>query len=225
VARSLVVVREATPDDLPAVLELWRQQRDLVGRAERLLPEPSFDAALALIRRATQDPHTRLTVATLGEAVVGLVVLTHQPFAALFDVGTVHLHYLQVHESYRRRGVGHALVAAAASFAEDVGAEHLVCSVSPNLREANRFYAQLGFAAVSVDRVAPVPAVRRRLASDRRHGALDELLSRRRSLRSRTRSRSVEPREPRPLERPLEPDTTIDITAVARVSGAAPRSD
>jgi ribosomal protein S18 acetylase RimI-like enzyme len=207
VARSLVVVREATPDDLPDLLLLWQQQRDLLGRADRVFPEPSVEAALALVRRAAGDPHTRLVVATLGDAVVGLAVLTHEPFAALFDVRSVHLHYLHVHDGYRRRGVGHALVAAAASFAEDVGAEHVVSSVAPQLREANRFYAQLGFAPVAVFRMASVPAVRRRLAGDRRHGALDELLSRRRSLRSR-RSRVPGPTvEPAVEAAPVEPVT------------------
>jgi len=193
VARALVAVREATPDDLPDLLMLWRQHRDLAGRSERVLPDPTVAGALDLLRRAAQDAHTRIMLATVGDSVAGIAVLTHEPLAALFDTRVVHLHYLQVREGYRRRGVGHALVAAAASFAEQVGAEHVVSSVAPNLREGNRFFAQLGFAPVAVHRLASVPALRRRLAADRRHGALDELLSRRRSLRNRAQRTPAPP--------------------------------
>ncbi len=185
--RAHVVVRQATPDDLPDLLALWREQRELAGRTERVAPEATVEGALEALARAHRDPGTRIIVAVVGEAVVGLAVLTHEPFAALFDVRAVHLNYLQVRDGCRRRGVGHALVAAAAGFAEEVGAEHVITHVLPQLREANRFFARLGFGPVVVQRAAPVPALRRRLATDSRNGALDELLSRRRSLRSRSR--------------------------------------
>lgn len=192
--RAHVMVRPATTDDLPDLLALWREQRALAGRAERMTPEPSAEAVLRLLARAHADPGTRIVVACVDHAVVGLAVLTHEPVGALFDTRAVHLHCLQVNEGHRRRGVGHALVAAAAGFAEEVGAEHVVSTVLPHLREANRFYAALGFGPAVVQRVAAVPALRRRLAADRRHGALDELLSRRRTGRSRRAGAALLPR-------------------------------
>ena len=50
-------------------------------------------------------------------------------------------------------------------YAEDIGAEQVTVSVSPLSREANRFYAQLGLTPLSVRRVAPAAALRRRLAT------------------------------------------------------------
>ena len=183
--RGQIVVRGATPDDLPDLLALWGEQRSLTTRSERIGPEPSVPGALETLARAQRNPDTRVVLATLGETVVGMAVMRREPFAALFDRQAVHLHYLQVREGFRRRGVGHSLMAAAAAFAEEVGAEHVVCNVLPHLREANRFYARLGFAPVVVQRVAAVPALRRRLAAHRGHAALDQVLSRRRSIRSR----------------------------------------
>ena len=193
VVRAHVVVRAATPDDLPDLVALWHEQRSLSARSERVVPEPTAEGALQLLARAQSDGATRVVVATLGEAVAGLAVMRHEPFAALFDVQSVHLHYLHVREGFRRRGVGHALVAAAAAFAEEVGAEHVVSDVLPQLREANRFYARLGFGPVVVQRVASVPALRRRLGAGRRQAPLDELLSRRRSVRSRAQLVAVDP--------------------------------
>ena len=68
-----------------------------------------------------------------------------------------------VADRHRRRGAGRALVAAAAAFAEERGLDQLVVSVHPGSREANRFFARLGFAPLAVRRSAPVAAVRRRL--------------------------------------------------------------
>jgi hypothetical protein len=77
----------------------------------------------------------------------------------------VQVEYTVVAEPFRRRGVGRALMGAAASFAEEIGAEQVTVSVSPMSREANRFYAQLGLTPLSVRRVAPAAALRRRIAT------------------------------------------------------------
>ena len=120
----------------------------------------------------------------------GLAVLTHQPFAVLFDTHSVHLHFMHVRPGFRRRGVGHALVSAATAFAEEVGAEQLMTSTLPQTREENRFFARLGLAPVVIRRAAPVATVRRRLAADAGAVvAVEDLLARRRSLRSRSRLR------------------------------------
>jgi ribosomal protein S18 acetylase RimI-like enzyme len=93
------------------------------------------------------------------------------------------VHYLHVREGKRRRGVGKALLAAAASFAEEVGAEHLITSVLPQLRETNRFYARLGFSPVVIRRSVPVSVLRRCLMAQGVAGATDNVLVRRRTLR------------------------------------------
>jgi len=77
----------------------------------------------------------------------------------------VQVEYTVVAEGYRRRGVGRALMGAAACYAEDIGADQVTVSVSPMSREANRFYAQLGLTPLSVRRVAPASALRRRIAT------------------------------------------------------------
>lgn len=187
--RAHVEVRDATPDDLPDLLAMWTELRSLAPRSERAFPDPSPEGVLARLAQAQADPSVRVVVATLpgdgGPEVAGFAVLTAQPYAALFDAGAAHLHYLHVRPERRRRGVGRALVATAASFAEERGAEHVLTSVSPSLREANRFYARLGFGPVVVRRAVSVTALRRRLAGDARTPGLEEVLQRRRSLRVR----------------------------------------
>ena len=181
--RPGVVVRDACPDDLPAVLQMWRELRDIGGRLERTTPPVSADGALDRLLAVTSDPHSRAIVATIGDDVAGMAVLTSAQYAPLFDQAAVHVHYLHVRDGWRRRGVGKALLACAASFAEEVGAEHVMTSVLPQLRDTNRFYAQLGFSPVVVRRSVPVSLLRRRLVAQGVAGAADHLLVRRRTLR------------------------------------------
>jgi hypothetical protein len=69
--------------------------------------------------------------------------------------------------------------------AERHGAEQVVSNAPPSARETHRFLARLGFTPLVVRRVAPTALLRRRLAGESRRSALEDLLSRRRSLRAR----------------------------------------
>ena len=181
--RPIIVVRDACPDDLPVVLEMWDELREIGGRLERVTPPATIDGALDRLLAIKRNPDERALIATIGDTVAGMAVLTCAQFAPLFDQNAVHVHYLHVRDGSRRRGVGKALLAAAASFAEEVGAEHVITSVLPQLRETNRFYARLGFSPVVIRRSVPVSVLRRCLMAQGVPGAADNVLVRRRSLR------------------------------------------
>ena len=183
-SRPAVVVREATLDDVPALLAMWSELRDMGGRIERLMPGPDDVALRARLDAVAMDPASRALVAVVDDdEVAGMTLLTEQPYAPLFEHRAVHAHYLHVRDGYRRRGVGKALLAAAVGFADEVGAEHVITSVLPQMRETQRFYARLGFSPVVVRRSAPVSVLRRRLAPSGAPTVTDNLLARRRSLR------------------------------------------
>ena len=181
--RPGVAVRDACPDDLDALVAMWAELREIGSRLERATPPVSHDGALDRLLAITSDPDSRALVATVGDDVAGMAVLTCTQYAPLFDQMAVHVHYLHVRDGHRRRGVGKSLLAAAACFAEEVGAEHLITSVLPQLRDTNRFYARLGFSQVVVRRSVPVSMLRRRLAAEGVVGAADNVLVRRRTLR------------------------------------------
>jgi GNAT superfamily N-acetyltransferase len=183
VSRAAVVVRDAVPDDLPVLLTMWHELRDLGGRLDRSMPTVSEDGVLDRLKLIEDDPHSRALVAEVDGDVAGMAVLTTSSFAPLFDQEAVHVHYLHVREGYRRRGVGHGLLAAAVSMADEAGVEHILTSVMPLLRDTQRFYARLGFAPVVVRRSVPVSALRRRLAGDGGMSLADNVVARRRTLR------------------------------------------
>jgi GNAT superfamily N-acetyltransferase len=193
-ARSRIRVTVAHEADLPGVVELWRHMRDVVARMARLTPPPTLAAAQRLLADTELDPAARLVVARLDEQVVGMAHLSVQPFAPRHPGVAVHVDYLHVRPGNRRAGVGRALLGAAVAFADEVGAEHVVANVAPSLREANRFYARLGFGPVFVRRMVAVGVLRRRLASGP-DASRSEMI---RSRLARDRSAAAQPHRPAP---------------------------
>lgn len=180
--RQCLAVRDASLDDLPDLIAMWDELRELRGRAERSVPVSSERAVRERLDVVAQDPGARALVATVDDEVAGMVLLVSGPTNPLFEQRAVHAHYLHVREGFRRRGVGRALLSAAVAFADETGAEQVVTSVLPTLRDTQRFYARLGFGPVAVQRAAPVSVLRRRLAGVSGVGVAEHLVARRRSL-------------------------------------------
>jgi ribosomal protein S18 acetylase RimI-like enzyme len=173
VARAVVRVRVATQADVPTLLSLAGDLREqsLAGESAGRARGGSMAArsqTAARYEAAVNDPARHVVLAVTGtddaEEVLGMAVFAVGTANALLDVPALQVSHAVVPDRYRRRGAGRALVAAAASYAEERGIEHLVVSVAPASREAARFFARLGFAPLS-RRTAPVSVVRRHLAS------------------------------------------------------------
>ena len=125
----------------------------------------------ARYREALADDERHLVIAVRTatsdglEEAIGMALFTVASSNALLDQPALHMSHAVVSSRHKRRGAGRAIVAAAAAFAEERGVEQIVVSVHPGSRDANRFFARLGFAPLAVRRVAPVAVVRRRLAA------------------------------------------------------------
>lgn len=170
-----VRVRPATADDLPALMAFGEELREqaspaMDGKRVRMVPAAGRAGLEARYREALSDPERHLVVAVADDDVpLGMALFTVAPANALLDTPALHVSHAVVADRHKRRGAGKALVAAAAAFADERGLEQVVVSVHPGSRDANRFFARLGFAPLAVRRVAPTSVVRRHLhASDTR---------------------------------------------------------
>ena len=163
--KSVVSVREATPDDMPVLLALWQQMRDDGPRWSVRATGPSpLESVERRYTAAMTDPGVRIVVAEAGGEIVGMALYELGSASTLLDVPAVEMSHVCVASGQRRRGAGKALVAGATAYAEELGVEQVVVAVYPQQRESNRFYARLGFAPVVVRRAASVAALRRHLA-------------------------------------------------------------
>jgi GNAT superfamily N-acetyltransferase len=165
VTRSHITVRAAGESDVAALVVLWDELKRYGALNPRLAALTDDRRIEERVRRLISRPTSRILLASIADEPVGMAMLTTVPLGALNETACVQVEYTVVAEGFRRRGVGRALMGAAACYAEDIGAEQVTVSVSPMSREANRFYAQLGLTPLSVRRVAPASALRRRIAT------------------------------------------------------------
>jgi GNAT superfamily N-acetyltransferase len=173
------------------LLDLWQELRESGGRTARENLNVAVDDAAERLAAALDDETCRVVVAAGDHGdIQGMAVLCVTSLGPLSQLHAVQLNHVVVAKGHRKRGVGHALVAAAAAYAEETGAEQVIVGVSPTLREANRFYARLGFTPAVVRRVAPLAVLRRRLsAPEHPVAALEELTRKRLIARPRRGAR------------------------------------
>jgi GNAT superfamily N-acetyltransferase len=179
-SRSHVVARTARVDDLPAVLALVRQHRADAHAEDVLSGHTRLNAAASGFRRLLEDPGHRVVLAVLPgsttggddtlESAVGLAVLGVDPLSLVLGNPQVTVDTFVVHREHRRRGTGAVLLAAAARYAEEMGADHVVAAVGGHEAERQRFFARMGFAPLTPRRIVTVDSLARSLAAWRRGG-------------------------------------------------------
>jgi GNAT superfamily N-acetyltransferase len=182
VSRPLFAVRRVTPELEPDFTALWTAAcvENCAASAARAASEGRVALAFA------RDAYLAFTD---GQP-VGYIVLTCSPLSFLTDSQRVSIEQIFIVPEARRGGAARALLNAAATYADRLGADQIAGLVPVQGREANRFFARLGFSSDVVRRVTSTAALHRKLATgDETHPALDRLLQHRRSLRARaTRS-------------------------------------
>jgi GNAT superfamily N-acetyltransferase len=182
-SRSRMVTRTARPADLPAVLALVRQHRADAHAEDVLSGHTRLNAAASGFRRLLGDPGHRVVLAVLpgpnaaaggadGEVAVGLAVLGLDPLSQVLGNPQVTVDTFVVHREYRRRGAGAVLLAAAAAYAHENGADHVVAAVGGHEAERQRFFARMGFAPLTTRRIVGLDSLTRSLAAWQRSGLL-----------------------------------------------------
>jgi GNAT superfamily N-acetyltransferase len=187
VQQATVTTRPATRSDIPLLLALWDELREAAGRTGRTVSPPASVDLPARLLKVIADPTFLIVLACADDKPAGLAVMQVATPDPLSDHQHIHLSHLVVSRTYRRRGVGHALIAAAADFATIRGVDRLTVGVLPSLRESNRFFARLGFAPAATYRIAQVAGLRRRLV-DSRSAVFSSLVRRRAAMPRRTTS-------------------------------------
>jgi N-acetylglutamate synthase-like GNAT family acetyltransferase len=190
-----VHTRRARVADLPAVLALVRQHRADAHAEDVLAGHTRLNAAASGFRRLLDDPGHRVVLAVLpgpnagagvdgGEVPVGLAVLGLDPLSRVLGNPQVTVDTFVVHREHRRRGAGAVLLAAAARYAEETGAGHVVAAVAGHEAERQRFFARMGFAPLTTRRIVGLDSLTRSLTAWQR-GGLAVPVPRRTPLRRR----------------------------------------
>jgi len=194
VQRGAVQTKIAATADAASLAELWNELRQIGARSERAVNPLTVADATQRFTEVIGRPDADVIVACDGPRLAGMAVVRVAQPDPLSPTRVLQLSNLVVAPGHRRRGIGHALVAAAADYADERGVDHVAAGVYPSLRDANRFFARVGFAPITVERIAPVTGLQRRLglmpslvADDRVRRRLRSPVARPRRLRATTR--------------------------------------
>jgi N-acetylglutamate synthase-like GNAT family acetyltransferase len=181
-----VTVRDAEPEDVHALRELLAQ---VTIRGHE---EPRLEDEMQAIANVALDPDQRLVVAVTEDDVVGVAHLVRATLSPLQSETAVHVLHLNVREDHRRHGIGHALLEATVTWAEEKDSSHVIVAATASSRDTNRFMARLGLGQAALMRVATVASLRSRLpietpaaarVGSRSHRSVGQVLAQRRSLR------------------------------------------
>lgn len=129
-----MTIRDAEPKDVPAVARLLAQ-----------LGYPADEGAVApRLARIDASPSDRLFVAEVGGQVVGLAGIHVSP-SLEHDRDAAKVSAIVVDESFRRHGVGRALLEAVEAEARNRGCGLLFLTTAERRAEAHLFYRSLGW--------------------------------------------------------------------------------
>jgi GNAT superfamily N-acetyltransferase len=186
-SRSQVNVRKVGRELEPQLTRLWMESRIEAGASPDLASRAASGGRIA---SALSRKDVRAYLAFADAEPIGYMVLSHSPLPGLTDAPCISIDDLYTAQSARRHGAAHALLSAAAAYAERQGADQISSSVPAQGREANRFFARLGFTSYVVRRITTTASLRRKLAGDAPAQVITEVIQRRRSLRARSTAAS-----------------------------------
>jgi ribosomal protein S18 acetylase RimI-like enzyme len=160
-----VRVRQATPDDVPALVALFQELDRMQADWRVFTPRPGFyDEVGAKYNEALQNPDAVLLVATDDEGeVVGMAYGEARTPSRFSDEHALELSGVVVRAGYRGRGVGRELVREAARFAGERGVQWVELKTFAPNRGAMGFWEDLGFRPRVVQLTTPTKDLMQRL--------------------------------------------------------------
>lgn len=180
--RPPVIVKRVSQEHLHDFTELWMTAKVESGVSQEAAARGASEGRVAA---CLDRDDVRAYIAVIDDRTVGYAVVTLAPFSGLAEAPSVAIDQLYVTRASRKQGVARQLLHVVTVYAEKLGCEQLVGNVPAHHRDANRFFARLGFSSQVVRRVTTTAQLRRRLGGDVPRQPLDQLLQRRRSLRAR----------------------------------------
>ncbi|WP_230685150.1 GNAT family N-acetyltransferase [Cellulomonas sp. JZ18] len=163
--RPGITVRPAQPSDLDALVDLCLEARAEAGVGAQLCTDDPGRLRTQLSVLGGVEGG-RVLVAVCDGAPAGLLLCRLVGPGPFTDAVVLGLEAVFVRRGLRRRGIGHALLQAAATWAEESGASDVYAAPLPGARGVQRFLARLGFAPAAAHRHVTTAALRRRLTQD-----------------------------------------------------------
>jgi GNAT superfamily N-acetyltransferase len=162
-----VKVRQATPEDVPALVALFQELDRMQSDWRVFTPRPGFYDEVGLkYREAMSTENAVVLVAEDEGEIVGMAYGEVRIPSRFSDERALELSGVVVRTGYRGRGVGRALVAEAARFAGELGVEWVELKTFAPNQGAMAFWEGLGFTPRVVQMTQGTKALVQRLSED-----------------------------------------------------------
>lgn len=160
-------VRQATPEDVPALVALFQELDRMQSDWRVFTPRPGFyDQVGAKYREAMDTEDAVVIVAEDESEIVGMAYGEVRIPSRFSDERALELSGVVVRAGYRGRGVGRALVKEAASFAGQKAIEWIELKTFAPNQGAMAFWEGLGFTPRVVQLTSSTASLSRALESD-----------------------------------------------------------
>jgi GNAT superfamily N-acetyltransferase len=162
-----VKVRQATPEDVPALVALFQELDRMQSDWRVFTPRPGFYDEVGLkYREAMSTENAVVLVAEDEGEIVGMAYGDVRIPSRFSDERALELSGVVVRTGYRGRGVGRALVQEAARFAGELGVEWVELKTFAPNQGAMAFWEGLGFTPRVVQMTQGTKALVQRLSED-----------------------------------------------------------
>jgi len=160
-------VRQATPEDVPALVALFQELDRMQSDWRVFTPRPGFYDEVGLkYREAMSTENAVVLVAEDEGEIVGMAYGEVRIPSRFSDERALELSGVVVRTGYRGRGVGRALVQEAARFAGELGVEWIELKTFAPNQGAMAFWEGLGFTPRVVQMTQGTKALVQRLSED-----------------------------------------------------------
>jgi GNAT superfamily N-acetyltransferase len=162
-----VKVRQATPEDVPALVALFQELDRMQSDWRVFTPRPGFYDEVGLkYREAMSTENAVVLVAEDEGEIVGMAYGEVRIPSRFSDERALELSGVVVRTGYRGRGVGRALVQEAARFAGEMGVAWVELKTFAPNQGAMAFWEGLGFTPRVVQMTQGTKALVQRLSED-----------------------------------------------------------
>ena len=160
-------VRQATPEDVPALVALFQELDRMQSDWRVFTPRPGFYDEVGLkYREAMSTENAVVLVAEDEGEIMGMAYGEVRVPSRFSDERALELSGVVVRTGYRGRGVGRALVLEAARFAGELGVEWVELKTFAPNQGAMAFWEGLGFTPRVVQMTQGTKALVQRLSED-----------------------------------------------------------
>jgi len=143
----MTVVRAATENDIPRILELYEEQLVIGTSGAEKQRNPAFEDYRRALSMIDALPGCELVVAEEQGEVIGTMMLMIVPNLSHRALPWAVVENVVVDSSHRRKGVGKLLMDYALMRAREAGCYKIQLTSNKSRQDAHKFYESIGYKA------------------------------------------------------------------------------